>query len=67
MNNNYSRKTISIYTDSLLVANQMNRKWRITTEHLIPLWTKCQKYMNDNIRIVWVKREKNLAGIELDK
>ena len=67
VNNNYSRKTISIYTDSLLVANQMNGKWRITTEHLIPLWTKCQKYMNDNIRVIWVKREKNLAGIELDK
>ena len=67
VNNNYSRKTISISTDSLLVANQMNGKWRITTEHLIPLWTKCQKYMNDNIRVIWVKREKNLAGIELDK
>ena len=67
VNNNYSHKSIIIYTDSLLVANQMNGKWRITTEHLIPLWKKCQKYTTDSIKVVWIKREKNLAGIELDK
>ena len=67
VNNNYSRKPIRIYTDSLLVANQMNGKWRITTEHLIPLWNKCQKYMTQYIKIIWVNRDRNLAGIELDK
>ena len=67
VNNNYSKKPVRVYTDSLLMANQMNGKWRITTEHLIPLWKKCQKYMTKDIKIVWVKREKNLAGIELDK
>lgn len=67
VNNNYSRKNVIIYTDSLLVANQMNGKWRITTEHLIPLWKKCNKYITSNIKIIWVRREKNLAGIELDK
>jgi len=45
----------------------MNGKWRITTEHLIPLWKKCNKYITSNIKIIWVRREKNLAGIELDK
>jgi ribonuclease HI len=67
VNNNYSRKNVIIYTDSLLVANQINGKWRITTEHLIPLWKKCNKYMTSNIQVTWVRREKNLAGIELDK
>lgn len=67
VNNTYPRKSVIIYTDSLLVANQMNGKWRITTEHLIPLWHKCQKYVNDRTKIIWVRREKNLAGIELDK
>ena len=66
-NNNYPRRNVTIYTDSLLVANQMSKKWRITTDHLIPLWVKCQKYIRDTTRVVWIKREKNLAGIELDK
>ena len=67
VNNNYPRKNIIIYTDSLLVANQINEKWRVTTDYLIPLWYKCMKYIGNTTKVIWLKREKNLAGIELDK
>ena len=65
--NNYRHDNITIYTDSLLVANQMNGRWRITTDHLIPLHDKCSKKMNEKIKIVSIRRFKNFAGIYLEK
>ena len=50
----------------MLIANQMNGKWRITTEKLIPLYEKCMKKMRDDIKIKWVSREFNRAGWKLD-
>ena len=35
INNNYKNRNVTIYSDSLLVVNQINQKWRITTEHLL--------------------------------
>ena len=66
-NNKYPKNNIVIHTDSLLVANQMNGKWRLTTEHLIPLHLKCSKLMRETIEIAWIKRSKNLAGHVLEK
>ena len=65
--NNYRSKNITIYSDSLLVVNQINQKWRITTEHLLPLYEKCKRKLTDKIKIVWVRRNRNLAGIYLEK
>ena len=45
----------------------MNGRWRITTDHLIPLHDKCSKKMNEKIKIVWIRRFKNFAGIYLEK
>ena len=64
--NRYKNKDVTIYSDSLLIVNQINGKWRVTTEHLIPLYEKCNKKMTEKIKLVWVSRKKNLAGHRLE-
>jgi len=65
-NNVYSKKKVKIKVDSLLVANQINGKWRVTTEHLIPLYEKCMRLLTDNISVTWISRDFNLAGHVLE-
>ena len=67
INNNYSDKPVLICSDSMLIVNQINGKWRVTTEHLIPLYEKAVKKMNKLTKITWVRRNRNLAGIYLEK
>lgn len=62
----YARQII-IMTDSKLMANQMNDKWRITNDKLERLNGKCKKLLLSNIRIKWISRKKNRAGFILDK
>ena len=38
--NNYKRRNITIYSDSMLIVNQITGKWRVTTPKLVPLWNK---------------------------
>ena len=64
--NRHSNDNVTIYSDSKLVVNQINGDWRITTEHLQPLYNKCIKKMTDNIKIKWVRRDVNLAGLILE-
>ena len=64
--NNYKRRNITIYSDSLLVVNQINGKWRITTPTLLPIWNKCMKMVTDKIKIKWISRDFNEAGWVLD-
>ena len=65
--NNYKLRSITIYSDSMLVVNQINGKWRVTTPTLYPLWQKCMKLMTDKIKIKWISREFNRAGWVLEK
>lgn len=53
--------------DSLLVVNQMRGVWQVRSEHLnrmhriaFSLWAQ------RNVRLVWVPRDENLAGVEID-
>jgi len=62
----YARQII-ILTDSKLMANQMNDKWRITNEKLGKLNGKCKRIMLPNIKIKWISRKRNRAGFILDK
>ena len=63
----------TIYTDSLLVVNQVNGVWACRKPHLLPFKRKVnelmQKIMNGgkDIRLEWIPREENLAGIELER
>jgi hypothetical protein len=47
-------------------VNQINGEWRITTDRLQPLYDKCMKRMTDKIKIKWIGRDSNLAGIILE-
>jgi ribonuclease HI len=66
VNNIYPRKQITIYSDSMLIVNQVNGKWRVTTPTLVPLYYKCIKILRPNITIRWIKRDLNKAGWVLD-
>ena len=50
----------------MLIVNQMNGKWRVTTPKLVPLYCKCLKLLKPNIIIKWTKRDLNKAGWVLD-
>lgn len=65
--NNYRNTPVLINSDSMLIVNQINGKWRVTTEHLIPLYDKSIKKMRSDIKINWIRRNRNLAGIYLEK
>ena len=56
---------ITIYSDSQLVVNQINGEWSVKDEKLCELYEKCMKKMNKDIKLVWVPRAKNLAGVYL--
>ena len=60
-------KYVRIYSDSRLIVNQINGKWRVTTETLRPLYIKCKPMMNEKIKLVWISRKFNLAGHVLEK
>ncbi len=66
INNNYPKKQITIYSDSMLIVNQVNGVWRVTTPKLVPLYYKCIKLLSPNITIRWIKRDLNKAGWVLD-
>ena len=63
----------TIYTDSLLVVNQVSGVWACRKPHLLPFKRKVnelmRKIMNGgrDIRLEWIPREENLAGIELER
>ena len=66
VNNRHKKDNITIYSDSKLMVNQINGDWQVTTDHLQPLYDKCIKKMTDKIKIKWVRRDSNLAGIILE-
>lgn len=64
--NLHHNRNITIYSDSKLVVNQVNGDWRVTTETLLPLYKKALSKMTDKIKLIWVRRNFNLAGIILE-
>jgi len=58
-----------IYSDSQLVVNQVNRRWKIKEPRMAEYAARAFKLLEGKpgIRIVWVPREKNPAGIHLEK
>ena len=66
VNNRHKKNSVIIYSDSKLMVNQINGDWQVTTDHLQPLYDKCIKKMTDKIKIKWVRRDSNLAGIILE-
>jgi len=64
----YASNGSEIITDSMLCYNQILRKWKIKTSHLIYLAIQARDLMKSKqLRISWVSREENLAGHILEK
>lgn len=63
----YKGEKITIYSDSQLMVNQMNGKYRVTTPTLVVLHDKCVSMMTNKIKIKWISRKINLAGHVLEK
>ena len=64
----HAEKYDHIRVDSQLVKNQTELVWRCNLEHLRILRDKARTLMlSKEITIEWVRREKNLAGIQLEK
>lgn len=61
----------TIYSDSMLVVNQLNGRWRVKSDNIKFFWKEAKEIikikLKDNIKIKWIPREKNLAGIILEK
>ena len=63
----YLRKNVTINSDSKLIVNQINGKWNINMDTLLILNKRALRKLKDNIKIKWIPREKNLAGIHLEE
>ena len=46
---------------------QVNHKWKVNNQRLNLLRIKCQKKIGSNIKIKWIGRNRNKAGLILDK
>lgn len=58
----------TILTDSMLVVNQVKGIWSCNFEHLILLRDKAKELVKQkHIKLEWIPRHKNLAGIMLEK
>lgn len=58
-----------IYTDSQLVANQINKGWKCNHEHLRAYRDKCLEIISEKqgIIIKWIPRDQNKAGKVLER
>jgi len=57
-----------IYSDSQLVINQINGSYKIKQQHLKYFAARCQMILlKKKIKIIWIPREKNKAGLVFDK
>ena len=65
--NNYNKSNILIISDSQLIVNHINGKYKCNPENLKRLLEKTKKKMKNNIILRWVPRERNLAGIYLER
>jgi len=61
-----ARPNDEIYMDSQLIINQVTGNWKINYEHLRRLREVAKKIMPENVKLIWVPREKNNAGVILE-
>lgn len=58
---------ILLHTDSQLVANQLNKEWRVKGGEYLPYYYEARALVEKftNLRITWVPREQNKAADKL--
>ena len=53
----------TIYSDSQLVVNQLTKNWKVKARNLISRYNYAKElFSNKNVKLLWIRREKNLAG-----
>ena len=60
-------RDITILSDSKLVVMQVNHRWKVNNPRFNSLRIKCQKKIGSNVKIKWIGRNRNKAGLVLDK
>lgn len=62
------KSDIIIYSDSLLLVNTTNGRWKAKHHNIKYICKVTQDLMKEfqNIKLYWINRDKNLAGIKLD-
>lgn len=65
--NNFTSEKILVKSDSQLVVNQMNGKYKVKAKKIIPLYRKAVLMRNKfpALEIVWVPREQNKEADKL--
>ena len=59
---------VDILTDSQLVVEQVNGRWKVRTPHLLSFNRLAKEVLKKGgARLSWIPREENLAGIELER
>lgn len=69
LENGLQEEKINIHTDSMLVCQQMSRRWKIKAGRYLPYALSCfekVRYFN-NLLIKWIPREQNTIADELSK
>ena len=52
-----------VCSDSLLVVNQINGRYKVKVEHLKPLCQRAKELLKEKgVIVTWIRREENLAG-----
>lgn len=56
-----TNEAVTIYSDSELLVNQMNRKYKVKSANILPLYEKSLELIKKlkNVRIKHIKREEN--------
>lgn len=57
-----------VYTDSKLVEGQVMHNWKVKAFHLRSLVQGCKSLVKrKNIELIWIRRNKNLAGLVIEQ
>jgi ribonuclease HI len=57
-----------IYCDSQLIVNQMSGRYKVKAANLRPYWSETKELRDKkNIKITWIRREENKAGMILER
>jgi len=61
-------KGATIFTDSKLLVGQLQDGWKVNAEKLKKIHENCKRLLRlQQAKLVWVPREENLAGKELER
>ena len=65
----FSDQKVAVKTDSLLMANQSNERYKVKSSNFFPLYMRVMKLMSrfQDIRVDWVPREENSEADALSR